>query len=69
MTNKFNDSHLESLDKRLRELRKEVEGDLERYSCNYPDENRLINDVEYCRQWIKDNVELDSTWFMEEIYK
>lgn len=48
----FNDK-IEQLDKELRELRSELEGDLEKYNTKCPDENRLINDPEYCRQWIR----------------
>lgn len=64
----FNDK-IEQLDKELRELRSELEGDLEKYNTKCPDENRLINDPEYCRRWIKGEIESSSRWFSKGIYK
>ncbi|WP_391558989.1 hypothetical protein [Robertmurraya sp.] len=64
----FNEK-IEQLDKELRELRSELEGDLEKYNTQCPDENRLINDPEYCRQWIRGEIESSSRWFSKEIYK
>lgn len=64
----FNDK-IEQLDKELRELRSELEGDLEKYNTQHPNENRLINDPEYCRRWIKGEIESSSRWFSKEIYK
>jgi hypothetical protein len=60
---------MQSIENQLKELRKELEESLAQYSSNYPDENRLINDHEYCSQWIIGELKISSEWFMKEIYK
>lgn len=64
----FNDK-IEQLDTQLKELRKELESDLEKYNSKYPDEKRLLNDPEYSKQWVEEEVKKSGDWFMEEICK
>lgn len=35
----------------------------------YTDEQRLLTDPEYSKQWVEDEVRKSSEWFLEEIYK
>jgi hypothetical protein len=35
----------------------------------YTDEQRLLNDVEYSRQWVIDEVSNSVEWFLVDIYK
>ena len=35
----------------------------------YIDEQRLLKDPEYSKQWVEEEVKRSGGWFMEEIYK
>lgn len=63
------EERMQSIEDQLKEIRKELEQSLARYSSHYPDENRLINDREYCSRWIRGEIKSSSEWFMKEIYK
>lgn len=63
------EDRMQSIEGQLKEIRKELEESLARYNPSYPDENRLINDHEYCSQWIRGELKTSSEWFMKEIYK
>lgn len=63
------EERFQSIEDQLKEIRKELEESLAKYNSKYPDESRLINDTEYCRQWIMGEIEASSKWFMKEIYK
>jgi len=63
------EDRMQAVEIELKEIRKELEGSLARYSPHYPDENRLINDREYCSRWIRGEIKASSEWFMKEIYK
>lgn len=36
---------------------------------NCTDEQRLLSDPEYSKQWVGDEVKKSGEWFLEEIYK
>lgn len=63
------EQRMQAVEDELKEIRKELEESLARYSSDYPNESRLINDREYCSQWIKGEIKRSSEWFMKEIYK
>lgn len=35
----------------------------------YTDEQRLLTDPDYSKQWVEDEVRKSGEWFIEEIYK
>jgi len=57
------------IEQELSEIRRELEESLAGYSSHYTDENRLINDREYCSKWIRGEIKTSAEWFMKEIYK
>lgn len=63
------EARMQAVENELKEIRTELEESLARYSSHYPDENRLINDREYCSKWIRGEIKTSSEWFMKEIYK
>lgn len=63
------EQRIQSIEDQLKEIRKESGESLARYSSSYPDEKRLINDREYCSQWIRGEIKASSDWFIKEIYK
>lgn len=68
MTKTFEERML-SIEQELSVIRMEMEEEVGRYNSSYPDEKRLINDLEYCSQWIKGETKASSDWFIKEIYK
>lgn len=63
------EQRMQAVENELKEIRKELEESLARYSSQHTDENRLINDREYCSQWIRGEIKSSSEWFMKETCK
>lgn len=63
------EQRMQAVENELKEIRKELEESLVMYSSHYPDENRLINDREYCSRWIRGEIKSSSEWFMKEVCK